>query len=122
MNGWHWWDSKKEDKIFVIGLDERGNVWYRWQTSDGAISENFRGRYVAGQLIPIPECTGWDWKPKELPKVGETWVDNPDSGYTPEVLTIKYCDEDYVLAAYFDGTPGSWRTSTFTERFMKNDD
>ena len=56
------WYGDCDRKVFVVGLDPSGMIVYLDGPNAPYRSCMFDGLYFRN-LKPLPECTGWDWKP-----------------------------------------------------------
>ena len=115
QTGWHWWNVKRDAKIFVIGIDAVGRTWYRTKRPDGGITTLSRGDGTAMGFIPIPECTGWDWKPKELPKAGEKWLYATTGNY----VSVRHVDDEYAFYVWDSGVAAGLQLDHFVRDFER---
>jgi hypothetical protein len=58
-----WWFSPDgKERRYCVGVDDVGHVfWQREQGSTYLLVD------VSRNVIPVPDCTGWDWKLPEMP-------------------------------------------------------
>jgi hypothetical protein len=59
-----WWQSKDDaDRVYICGFDHQGDPVY--SHAEGAYVDTIEMNYFLDEYEHLPDCTGWDWEPKQ---------------------------------------------------------
>ena len=97
-----WWFSPDgKERRYCVGVDDVGHVfWQREQGSTYLLVD------VSRNIIPVPDCTGWDWKLPAMP-IGWELCGPPKDAWECTVLRVwddgtwYACYSDYVNAVEY---------------------